>query len=200
MAEEPQQLREDIEDTRDQLAADLDALSDRVSPSSVAHRQVDRARAGVAGVKDRIMGSAHDAVDGARGGVASSSDVAGSAVDRARRRTQGNPLAAGVVAFGAGLLLASLFPAADKEKEALAAVADPAKEKGRQLLDEVRGPAQEVGASLGEHAKEAAAQVKDAAQDAAGTVRADAAEAAGTVRDEGRSAAGTVRQESDRRA
>jgi hypothetical protein len=33
-----------------------------------------------------------------------------------RRQTQGNPIAAGLIAFGAGMLVASLLPATDLEK------------------------------------------------------------------------------------
>jgi len=192
VAEEPQQLKHDIEGTRSQLSADLDALTDRVSPSNVAHRQVDKAKAGVVGVKDRIMGSAHDAADGVRD-AASSAPTAGDGVAQVKSRAQGNPLAAGVIAFGAGLLLSSLFPASAKETEAARTLVETAKDKGQPLLDEAKSVASDVGGSLGEHAKQAAAQVKETATDAAGTVQADARDAAGTVKDHGTSAAGNVK-------
>ncbi|WP_432561669.1 DUF3618 domain-containing protein [Kineococcus sp. SYSU DK003] len=200
MAEEPEQLKHDIEGTRSQLSADLDALSDKISPSNVAHRQVEAAKASVAGVRDRIMGSAHDAADSVKGaadsvkGAASSSgDAAGGGVAKAKSKAQGNPLAAGVIAFGAGWLLSSLFPASAKETEATRALVETAKDKGQPLLQEAKSMASEVGSSLGEHAKEAAAQVKETAQDAAGTVQEDARSAAGTVQEQGRESAGNVK-------
>ncbi|WP_380172180.1 DUF3618 domain-containing protein [Kineococcus sp. DHX-1] len=194
MAEEPQQLKHDIEGTRSQLSTDLDALTDRLDPSNVAHRQVEKVRAsvgsGIAGVKDRVLGTADD-VRGSVGDTAGSarSGVAdgGAAV---KGRTRGNPVAAGLIAFGAGWLISSLLPASEKETDAAGTLVEKAKEA--PLLDEVKAGASDVGSSLGEKAKDAAASVKETAQEAAGTVRSDAQDAAGTVKDHGTSAAQEV--------
>lgn len=193
MAEEPQQLKSDIEGTRSQLSADLDALSDRVNPSNVAQRQVDKAKAGVVGVKDRLMGSAHDAADSVGDAASATGDRAGRGVSQVTSRTQGNPLAAGLIAFGAGLLLSALIPASAKETEAAGTLVETAKDKGQPLIDEAKDVASDIGGSLGEHAEDAVAQVKDSAQEAVGTVQADARDAVGTVRDHGTSAAENVK-------
>ena len=56
MSTDPDQIREDIERTRAELSSDVDALTDKVSPSQVAQRQADKVRSAVTDVKDRVMG------------------------------------------------------------------------------------------------------------------------------------------------
>ena len=135
MAEEPQQLKQDIEGTRSQLSNDLDALTDRLNPSNVAQRQVDKAKAnvatGIAGVKDRVMGSAHDVADTARNAADSGRGGASDGKAAVKQRTRGNPMAAGLIAFGAGWLLSSLIPTASAEKD----LASAAKDKDAPLVD-----------------------------------------------------------------
>ena len=60
MAEEPDQIRDDIEVTRDRLARDVDRLADKTSPSRVVQRRWGGAKAQMRGLSDRVMGSAHD--------------------------------------------------------------------------------------------------------------------------------------------
>ena len=56
-AGDPEEIREEIERTRDELSRNVDALRDKVSPGQVARRQAERVRAGVARVKDRVRHS-----------------------------------------------------------------------------------------------------------------------------------------------
>ena len=58
MSTDPDQIREDIERTRAELSSDVDALTDKVSPTQVAQRQADKVRSAVSDVKDRVMGGA----------------------------------------------------------------------------------------------------------------------------------------------
>ena len=124
MSTDPDQIRSEIEQTQRELSADVDALTDKVSPQRIVERRVQRTRTAMTNVKDRIMGSTSDAYQttgsatsgvgesvGARAsaardtvaGTASSAvDTVRSAPETARRGTQGNPLAAGLIAFGAG--------------------------------------------------------------------------------------------------
>ena len=189
MAEEPDQIRDDIEVTRDRLAHDVDRLADKTSPSRMAQRRWSGAKAKVRGMSDRVMGSAHDnggaakdkasdAVDTVKdkaGDVAGTvRDQAGQVADHVRqapaavgRQTQGNPVAAGLIAFGAGMLLASLLPATGLEKLAGLQLRDHADD----LVEPVRQPltesAQHLREDLGNHAQEAVASVRDTAKDAA---------------------------------
>jgi gas vesicle protein len=99
---------------------------------------------------------------------------------RSSAKAGGNPLAVGLIAFGAGLLAASLIPASTKEKE----LASGLKEQAQPLVETVKDAAKEVGQNLKEPAQDAAATVKDAASGAIDTVKSEASSAAGEVKDQ----------------
>ena len=185
-ADDPEVIRRDIEATRADLSRDVDALTEKVSPARAVDRRVDRAKGAVGSVKERVMGSQSDPADnGARGtasdkasSVASSVGAAATgAPSTARHKTQGNPLAAGLIAFGAGWLISSLLPATEKEKQAASTVKDKASEHSDTLtapLKEAAGTAKE---NLQGTAQDAVTSVKDTATDAASTVKDEAASA-----------------------
>ena len=145
MGQSAEQLRREIEDTRGDLGETLDAIGDRLSPGRMMERRKNRMRSGLQTVRERVMGTVSDtgsagAVADTAGGVA---DAAGGAVstlketpDTVRQQTQGNPLAAGAIAIGVGVLLASVFPATEKERRA----ADQLMDKAEPLKDELRRP------------------------------------------------------------
>ncbi|MFD5214178.1 DUF3618 domain-containing protein [Microbacterium sp. NPDC058345] len=176
MSDSPDEIRAGIERTREDLGADVDALADKVSPSKIVDRQMGKVRGAFRGVRERVMGAADDA--------GSTLSDAGSHVedmkDRAVAKAEGNPLAVGLMAFGAGLLLASLMPASSKEKDLAATVKDQA----QPVMDEVADAAKEMGEHLKEPAQASAASVKQTAQDAVQTVTEEAQDAAGDVKDQ----------------
>ena len=94
-----------------------------------------------------------------------------------RQQTQGNPLAAGLIAFGVGWLVSSLLPASQKEME----LAQQAESAVREHKDTLLEPAKQAAQEIGE-------QLKPAAQDAVESVKATAQDAAETVKSEGQSA------------
>jgi hypothetical protein len=102
MSTDPDQIREDIERTRAELSSDVDALTDQVSPSQVADRQADKGRSAVSDVKDRVMGGVSIGADSAGHAASSVGDAASQLPHAAKDKARGNPLAAGLVAFGAG--------------------------------------------------------------------------------------------------
>src|SRR5687768_333929 len=104
MSTSPDAIRADIEQTRNELGADVDALADKVTPSKIVDRQVDKVKGGFRSVRERVMGAADDAGSGV-----------GDVKDKVISKAEGNPLAVGLIAFGAGLLVASLIPASAKE-------------------------------------------------------------------------------------
>ncbi|GLY18108.1 DUF3618 domain-containing protein [Kineosporia rhizophila] len=159
---------------------------------------------GTAGTaKEKVMGSASSAGNSASstlgdarsavGSAASSSQEAvasaaatsqeaiAAAPGAVKARTEGNPLAAGLIAFGAGMLLGSLLPATRKEEEAVAAL----KENASTLTGPASEVAQEVGQHLRESAQEAAESVRSTAGEAAQTVKDEAASAGQDVKDQG---------------
>ena len=170
---DPDEIRAEIEHTRAALSDDVDALTDTANPKKIAQRQVDKAKDAVVGVKDRVMGSADDAADTARDKASVVGDAVSGAPAAAKQKTRGNPLAAGLIAFGAGLLVSSMFPSSQKEQHAVAGLQDnlePLKQK------------------VTEAAKDIGAQLKDPAMGAVDAVKNTAAEGAQNVKDEGVSA------------
>ncbi len=185
MTSDPDEIRSNIEQTQQNLSADVDALAAKVSPAQIVDRRVQQTRSAVTSIKDKVMGSAADATSSMSGTagsavgsakdtlsttVSSAADMASSAPEQARQRTRGNPLAAGLIAFGAGWLLSSLLPATAPEQQAAAQVKDLAMEKGRPVAQELSQAGQEAAQQLRESAQQRAQSVKETATDAASTV------------------------------
>lgn len=184
-----------IEATRADLSRNIDELGDKVSPSRVIERRKEAARSRLGSLRDKVMGSASSARHSAAstgssvtGGVSSAAstvgDSASSAVETMQQKAQGNPLAAGLMAFGAGMVISALLPASEKEQQVAQRAVDAAKEHGQPLTEEAKSVGQEMGQNLKESATEAAQEVKSSAQDSVETVK-----------EEGRSSAQTVKQE-----
>lgn len=183
---DPEQIRADIEQTRANLSQNVNALGDAAQPSSIARRQVDKVKGVGTGLRERIMGSsADDPYYTSRSSTGSTLSQTGSSVadavsgapEATRRQTQGNPLAAGVIAMGAGWLLGSLLPSSSKEQE----LATAAKDQAQPLVDEARSVAQDAASTLQEPAQQAAASVQQSAQSAAQQVKAEGQQAASDV-------------------
>ena len=204
MSTDPDQIRSEIDQTQRELSADVDALTEKVSPSRIAERRVRRTRTAMTNMKDRIMGSTSDAYQtagsaasgvgdsiGARASAAR--DTVRSAPDTARRSTQGNPLAAGLIAFGAGWLLSALLPASEPEQRVASQVKDFAAEQGRPVAEQLGQAGQQAAQELKESAQQRAEAVKETAAGAASTVTGEAQSAASNVTGQAQQAAGQVR-------
>ncbi|HET6625769.1 MAG TPA: DUF3618 domain-containing protein [Nocardioidaceae bacterium] len=190
-----EQLTTNIERTRQDLSRDLDALHDRVSPHQVMERRKAATRSRLHSLKEKVMGTAHEArhsasstgssiTDTASGAADSVSGTAHDAVGTLEHKTEGNPLAAGLIAFGTGVLISSLVPASDKEQQASQRLVDEAKEHGSPVMDEARSAGQQMGADLKEHATEAAQEVRATAQDSTEHVKAEGEASAQHVKDD----------------
>ena len=184
MGQTAEELRAQLVDQRAELTRDLDAIGDRVSP----HRMVERRQAAVrqrfTEIKERVMGSAESSVDAVHDASASAAarltDSASSVAHGTRRVADGNPLAMGLVAFGAGLVAATLFPATRTERD-LAERAQPALEKA---ASEAAPAARHVVEELKPTAQDAVADLRDTAMDAVSGVREHAADAASETKHE----------------
>jgi gas vesicle protein len=191
----------DIEATRADLSRNLDELSDKVSPQRVVQRRKDAARQSLTSVKDKVMGSAQDiksrtpsltgGTSGTSGTGGTGGNVKGNAQDAAQdaigtvqSATAGNPLVAGAVAFGAGMLISALIPATKAETQAAHRVVDAAKEHGQPLIEEAKSVGQDIGKDLGDSAKQAAQQVKTQAQDSADNLKQEGQSSVNQVKDE----------------
>src|SRR6185312_10442111 len=147
----PDQLKADIERTRGDLTADVDALADKVSPTSIARRRTEGAKQRAVGVKERVMGKADDLASTARGGMSSAGSGASSAAETVgqaptmvKQQTQGNPLAAGLIAFGAGMLAATLFPGTQQENQLGATVKEQGSDLAQPLVSAAKEAAEQV--------------------------------------------------------
>jgi gas vesicle protein len=200
---DPDVIRRQIEDTRANLSYDVDALNEKVNPTRVMDRRVGKAKSTVTGLKDKVFGTAQDtgsqmgsatsnvagsaqqaassAADTVQDAASSAMGAVQSAPDAIQRQAQGNPLAAGLIAFGVGWLVSSLLPTSEKEKQLAAQAESAVKEHSQPLVDQAKNVAQEIGDNL-----------KPAAQDAVESVRSTAQEGVETVKSEGQSAAQDV--------
>lgn len=186
MSQDPAVVRAEIERTRAELSRDVDELTDQANPKNIARRKVEGVKESAVGLKDdlreKVMGVADHGSD--------LGDRVGSVPGRARARTQGNPLAAGLIAFGVGLLVGGMIPASRAEQQAAAKVKDAAEPVKQQVADVAR----EAGENLREPAQDAVASVRETASDAVQTVKEDGQQAAGEVRDQAQDSAQQVRR------
>lgn len=207
MTSDPDQIRGSIEQTQQSLRADVDALTEKVSPPRMVERRVQRTRYAMTNFKDKIMGSTAEQAS-TIGGAASSSaaaakdtlaekvssaaETASSAPQQVRQRARGNPLAAGLIVFGAGWLLSSLLPATEPEQQAASQVKDLAAEKGRPVAQQLGQAGQEAAQELSESAQQRMQSVKETAADAASTVTGEARSQASDVTDHAQEARSRV--------
>ena len=201
MSENPDVIRADIEATRARLGTNVDAVADKVTPSHIVQRQTDRVKENVKdavfGVKEKVMGAAdhtagnvHSATGTAGAHLGDAGAAIGDAPAQVKTRTQGNPLAAGLIAFGAGLLVSSLIPASQKEREA----ADALKTASEPLTTELTEAAKHVAEGLKEPAQAAMENVKATAADATEHVKAEGQGAVTDVKDRTATAKDNVQQ------
>lgn len=209
---DPEVLRAEIARTRAELSDNVDTLTDTANPKNIAHRQADKVKSAARGVREHLMGAPDDPTDGGTVGDRvgavkdGASHVVGSAQDRAsgaldsvgdapaavQRKARGNPLAAGLIAFGIGYLISSAIPSSQREQEA----ASRLQEKAAPLKEKVSDAASQVAEHLKEPAQQAAASVKDAASEAVANVKDEGASAKADVQGQVHDSAGTVKESS----
>ena len=206
MSSDPDRIRREIETTRNELSSDVDALTDKVNPRRIAGDRVGQARGAFTRAKEKMMGSSSHMGQEAtqrmshmagsvrdetrslghqsREAMGSVRDEARSLGQQSREQAQGNPMAAGLVAFGVGLLAASLIPPSGRERQ----LAGRARSMASEHSDQLREQASKVGHQMQDN-------LREPAQQATQSVRSSAQQGVSAVRDQGRSAAGQVQGE-----
>ncbi|NKY16204.1 DUF3618 domain-containing protein [Streptomyces somaliensis] len=195
MGTSPDQVRADIEATRDRLSQNVDRLADRTSPKRMVRRRADRARSAASGLRARVMGVASDTgsaaaertrhmAHSAQGGAEHMGEAVKQAPEQVMRQAQGNPLAAGVIAFGAGMLAASLLPETKSEQQAVNRISDRAGEMMEPVKAAAAESAQRLKDDAAETARQAATQVKETAAEAARTTGEQAREQASHLKEQ----------------
>jgi len=167
MAQEPDRIRQEIDRTRAELTHDVDRLAQKTHPKRVAQRRWTA-------VKEKVMGTAKTASqfgDKAGNAAHEMADSVRHTPNSVVRQAEGNPVAAGVIAFGVGMLAATLVPATDAEKRAgqqlrdnLGDIPEQARETARELGDEVAGTVQQGAQQVRQTAQDAARATRDEAR------------------------------------
>ena len=141
--------------------------------------------------REAVSDKAYAARDTVSEKASEAREAVGRAPTTVKRKAQGNPLAAGVIAFGLGMLVSSLIPSSEKERQAVSQLQDnlePVKDKAAEV-------AREVAENLKEPAQEAAQSVKTAATEGAENVKQEGAAAAAEVKDQAQASKETVQQQ-----
>jgi hypothetical protein len=191
MGKSASEVKADIEDTRRDMSDTIDAIADRTSPRRIVHRRRERVAAGWRSMRERVMGRAESTYgtaadqagrlpEAARAAATTVSETAQAVPHKVIDETQGNPIAVGVVAFGAGMLLASLLPPSEAEQRAAAQLRD----KAGPLQDELAQAGRQVVEDVKSAAQDGVEQVKSTASDAASNVQEDVKSSAQQVREQ----------------
>jgi hypothetical protein len=205
-----QRLREGLRVAKDSVRggddgadAEDDAFDERgaTMPTSATRRAGGGARldAGSDSPTPSRSGSGRVSTRGG-GAVADVASRARSAPRAVQDRAEGNPLAAGLVAFGAGVAVAMILPPSEPERRALGQARqriDPLKQRvvetGRSVAGELQPVAQAGVERVKDRAATAAQQIKDQAQGVAQEVKGQAQEAAQEVKGQAQGAAQQVK-------
>ena len=186
MGKTAEELRGEIDQQRDDLTRDFVMVGDKVSPSRIVERRTQAAKGKLRSVRDAVMGTADDVSSSASERAGSVRETAAGAADRVSGAvsgaeeqiasgTRGNPLVAGAIAFGIGLLAATVIPESRRERRMareiqpqLESAAQAAVLAGQGLAEEMKPAVQEAGAQVAQVAKDAAGEVRDTAQERTG--------------------------------
>jgi gas vesicle protein len=191
MGAEPDQIRQQIAQTRTEMGDTIDAIGYKADVPARAKDKVtgtvDRARDSLAGTMDSIR----DAVTGTASSVSDAAPDARQVSEQARQAVgvaQQNPLGLALGSVAAGFLLGMMLPATRVEDERMGAAADHVKEL-----------AADVGHEAMEHGKEIAQEAVDrgteVAREAAGSVQASAGEHVAELRDSATEHADTLKDD-----
>jgi gas vesicle protein len=179
MGAEPDQIRQQIDQTRAQMGDTIDAIGYKADVPARAKDKVtdtvDRARDSIAGTMDSIKDAVSGTATAVKDAAPDSQQVSGQA-RQAVGVAQQNPLGLALGSVAAGFLLGMMLPATRLEDERMGEAADQVKEL-----------AANVGHDAMDHGKEIAQEAIDrgteVAKETAGTVQASAEAHVGELRD-----------------
>lgn len=190
------ELKQEAEQQRYRMGETLDAIGDRLSPERIIDRRkaafgqrVRIVRESVMGspgydepVTQRLRGQASDAMHTATETMQSAGERVQNAPSAIADQARGNPLAAGMIAFGFGVLLASVFPKSRTEQR----LVSEAKPQLRQAAEELKDAGRDVASGAKDRARAAADEVKTAATEASSNVRDQAEQSADRIQEQSR--------------
>lgn len=191
-ADDPDRIRDEIRMTRGRMDDTLSSLEYRVAPSQVAARSRARLQSRWTRLRQSVMGSS----PASRGPGDMASDVGDSARQAPQavaEKTRGNPMAAGMVAFGLGAIIAGALPESEREQHLAEDAADHldlqrVRDEVEEVVDDVREPVEARATEGMEEVKKTAQSESSHLQDEARTsqerVGGEARDASRQVRDQ----------------
>jgi ElaB/YqjD/DUF883 family membrane-anchored ribosome-binding protein len=152
VAEDPDAIRREIEDTREEMAGTIDALEYKADVKARAADKVTEMRETVAERADSVLssikGTAQRVSEGMRGGMTDTTstmqqgtgemtDRARSGMEQGRRMADDNPLLLAAGAVAVGFLLGIALPTTRVEDEKIGPTSDEMKSQATQRGSEV---------------------------------------------------------------
>lgn len=203
--DDPERIRRDIAETRGEMEGTLEALNDRVNPQRVYERRTGRARQRWTSFRSSVMGSDsspsygdtssswRDRTPDVSGRAEQAKQAVSDAPQQMERQTRGNPLTAGMIAFGIGTLIGSALPDSQVERSAAREAAERVDVEGakQRLTDHAR----DVQETVQDRARDAADDLKGSARDAAQDVKGQAQQEGQRVKDDSRQSGEQVRRQ-----
>ncbi len=168
MGEEPDRIREQIEQTRAEMGETVDALGYKTDVKARAKDSIQDKKESVMGVassaKDRLVGAGQSVGD-----KTPDTEQVKHQARRAKSVAQENPLGLAVGAVAVGFLAGMLIPATRVEDEKLGSLSDEvidrAKETGQEALERGKQVAQDAAETAKESGREHASDLQSTAQD-----------------------------------
>jgi ElaB/YqjD/DUF883 family membrane-anchored ribosome-binding protein len=190
MGQDPDAIREEIEQTRTEMSETVEAIGYK---ADVPSRAKDAVGEKVDNVRSKVSGTATRAKEAVVGTASRAGDATPSRgeVKQQTRRAAGmakeNPLGLAIGAAAVGFLAGLAVPSTRVEDEKLGPLADQVKDRvketGQEAFDRGRQVAQEVASSAAETAKdktqEHGQRLADSARQSAQDVRTDAGQGRG---------------------
>ena len=162
MGQDPDAIREDIEQTRAEMSETVEAIGYK---ADVPSRAKDAVSDKVDNMKSKVSDTATRAKEAVVGTASRAGDAtpSGGQVKQQARRTAGlakeNPLGLAIGAAALGFLAGLAVPSTQVEDEKLGPMADQVKDKlketGQEAMDRGKQVAQEVASSAADTAKQA---------------------------------------------
>ena len=185
MGQDPDAIRQDIEDTRAEMSETVEAVGYKADVPSRAKEAVSEK---VDNVKAKVSGTATRAKEAVAGTASRAGDATPSRgeVKQQGRRVAGlareNPLGLAIGAAAIGFLAGLAVPSTRVEDEKLGPMADQVKDKvketGQEAMDRGKQVAQEVASSAADTAKQATQEhgqgLAESAKQSAQDVRSEA--------------------------
>ena len=163
MGQEPDELRNEIEHTRERMSDAVEAIGYK---ANVPSRAKDKVSGALSAAKQRIVG--------VTGRVKESTPSSGDVKQAAQQRAsvaQDNPLGLAIGSVAVGFLAGMLIPSSRVEDDKIGPVADQVKEQakqtGQEALERGKQVAQEVASTAQDSAQQVSEDVKQTAQQAA---------------------------------